>query len=170
MSFRRDTRGVSVAVTHALTLGITAILITALMIGAGSLLDEQRERVAREQLQDIGGSFAEKIHHLDKLDDDSISGSGAAVNTTLPPSVGGLQYTLNIKAEDYAGGPDKESVLYLNTTDAPYVSVTIPVSNDTWVDTRRGVKTDELAMRLCQGSGSPYSPSGQLLVFGRECP
>ena len=170
MSFRRDTRGVSVSVTHALTLGITAILITALMIGAGSLLDDQRERAAREQLQDIGGSFAEKIHHLDKLDDGSIDGSTATLNSSLPPSVGGLQYTLNVKAEDYAGDAEKESVLYLNTTREPFVSVTIPVSNDTWVDTRSGVKTDELAMRLCRGSGSPYSPSGQLLVFGRECP
>lgn len=41
-----DDRAVSSAVTHALALGITAILMSGLLIAAGTMLDDQRENSA----------------------------------------------------------------------------------------------------------------------------
>lgn len=169
-TFTTDSRAVSITVTHALSLGITGILITALMIGAGTLLDDQQERIAHEELQDLGGKLAQEIQYVDSLDDETVEGAEATVTARLPESVAGMQYTVNVRALDYAGDSDKEAMLYLNTTTAPFVSVTVPVSNETWIDTSSGVKTDEFRLRLCHGTGSPYSGDDQLIVLGRECP
>lgn len=175
MSFHTDTRAVSVTVTHAIALGITALLMTALLLGAGSMLDSRKEAAARAQLQDIGGNFAEDITQLDNLGADGHGTRDVSLYTELPESVSGMRYSVAVKAENVAGGPgsSNEAVLYLNTT-SPSVSVSVPVSNTTWIDVPERIETDEFRMRLCRGTGAPYPASGpsasQFVVFGRECP
>lgn len=49
-----DRRGVSITVTHVMTIGITTILIAGLFIGAGNMLDDQRQRSGDRELRSIG--------------------------------------------------------------------------------------------------------------------
>lgn len=96
-----DTRAVSVAITHTLMLAITAILIAGLLLSAGTLLQNQEERVAQQRADEVG---ADILAHLDTLD--RLNSSGETVNTTVrleyPDSIAGEPYTL---AFDDESGP-----------------------------------------------------------------
>lgn len=95
---RTDNRAVSIAITHALTLGITAVLITGLLIGAGSLLDDQETEAARGSLSEIG---SDTVSHINSLDD--LNQTGEAVNVSVRPDypdrVVGEEYTINISTQ-----------------------------------------------------------------------
>lgn len=112
---RDDTRAVSIAITHALTLAITAVLISGLLIGAGQLLDRQEDRVAREQFSEIGGDMLSHINSLDRLDS-----TGDQVNVTLEPSypgqVVGDSYTINI-TDDKSSHPFETSYALVISSD-----------------------------------------------------
>lgn len=90
-----EDRAVSTALTHTLTIAITAVLISTLLLGSGQLLAEQENRAAREQLSEIGSEVVTHINDLDRLD-----GTGDAVNASVQPTypdrVVGRAYTLNI--------------------------------------------------------------------------
>lgn len=76
-----DDRAVSIAVGHALTLGISGILITGLLLGSATLLDIQEDRAADEQLSDIGSETVSYIYSFDEL-----NGTGTNVNATVEPN------------------------------------------------------------------------------------
>jgi hypothetical protein len=94
-----DNRAVSIAITHALTLAITAVLISGLLIGAGQLLDDQEDRAAEEQFSEIGGDVLSHVNSLDRL-----NATGEQVNATVEPSypsrVVGESYRINITDDD----------------------------------------------------------------------
>ena len=94
MTGNRD-RGVSTAITHTLTLGITAVLISTLLLGSGQLLADQKDRAAREQFSEIGSDVVSHVNDLDRMSD-----TGRAVNVSVRPSyperVVGEGYTLAI--------------------------------------------------------------------------
>jgi len=54
-------RGVSITVTHVMTIGITTILIAGLLLGAGNILDGQRERTGDRELRSIGDRISTEI-------------------------------------------------------------------------------------------------------------
>jgi len=121
-SCKRDSRGVSIAITHALTIAITAVLITTLLIGSGQLLDEQEDRVAQEQFSEIGSDIVSHVNSLDRLD-----ATGEQVNATVRPSypaqVVGTPYTVtivNITGDDsYPFATDHALVIRSNLLDQP---------------------------------------------------
>lgn len=129
MTLRDDTRGVSIPVTHAMTIGITALLLVGLMVGAGSFLDRQQKTVARGQLSDIGGDLADLVHGVDRLNE-----TGERVNVTIEPSypqsVAGSPYTIELRSR---GGSGTNGVVVLDssTIERP---VRIPVSTETPID------------------------------------
>lgn len=90
-----ESRAVSVAITHALTIAITAVLITTLLIGSGQLLADQEDRVAREQFSEIGSDIVSHLNSLDRL-----GTTGETVDVTVRPSypqqVVGRPYTVTI--------------------------------------------------------------------------
>lgn len=160
------TRAVSVTISYVLTLAITAVLITGLLLSAGSLFERQQDRSAREQLQDAGGQFAHQIQYLDRLADGTNGTSNASLSVSLPDQVSGSRYDAEIKAEDVDGDGEPESMLYLGGI-SKASSVTIPVGNETWVQTG-GIQTDEFRMYLCDDASG--SPDSQLIVFAGGCP
>lgn len=123
MTLRPDTRGASIAITHALAIGITAILVSGLLVSAGGYLDHQQRTVAREQLDDVGGDVVDKINQLDRL-----NATGENVTVTLQPTyprrVAGETYLLEIRADGPTNGTllvsspamDRPVRLPLNTT------------------------------------------------------
>ena len=94
-SFRTDERGVSIPLTHALTFGITAVLVLALLTSAGSFLTAQEERVGENQVSDIGSDVASHINSFDRLNQ---SGENVAVSIepNYPDRVLGETYTIAI--------------------------------------------------------------------------
>ncbi|WP_049907012.1 DUF7266 family protein [Halovivax asiaticus] len=93
MNFARDDRGVSIAVTHVLTVGITAILISGLLIAGSTLLETEQERSTESTLETIGERLAGEIAAVDQTTDgdDSIT-----VTTSHQRSVGGSGYTVSL--------------------------------------------------------------------------
>lgn len=126
MRFFADDRAASIAITHALTIGITALLITTLMFGAGEMFDEQQERVIRSGLLDIGDSTVDELTHIDRLAGPSVSKDIVSV-VDFPNTVGGSTYTLELLR-----APDGTVTLHANTT-SPEISVPTVVGADTGV-------------------------------------
>lgn len=119
MTGKQD-RAVSIAITHALTLAITAVLVSTLLIGAGQLLDRQEDNVAREQFDEIGGDVLSHINSLDRL-----SKTGEEVNVTVTPTypaqVVGQPYQINITDDDseYPFDTDYALVITSDLLDQP---------------------------------------------------
>lgn len=75
-----DDRAVSIAITHALTVAITTVLISGLLISSGTLLESQEQRVGDQQLSEIGSDVVSYVHEFDHQ-----SQSGTEVRTTVSP-------------------------------------------------------------------------------------
>lgn len=95
----RDDRAVSIPLTHALTFGITAVLVLALLTSAGTFLTTQEERVGENQFGDIGSDVASHVSSLDRL-----NRTGENVETAIEPNyparVLGETYTIRIGDDD----------------------------------------------------------------------
>lgn len=107
-----DTRAVSIAVTHVMTIGITAVLVVGLMVGAGTMLDTERESSAEGSLETIGERLASEIASVDRYatmddtsDPDGIDVSRSDTDVTVTTShqslVAGATYSIEVRD----GGP-----------------------------------------------------------------
>lgn len=94
MTLGRDDRAVSIAVTHVLTIGITTILISGLLLGAGSMLENQREQSTQSSLETIGERLASEISDVDRLTTDGAT--NVTVRTDHQRFVTGSQYTVEL--------------------------------------------------------------------------
>lgn len=127
LGIESDNRGASIAVTHALTLAITAILISTLLLATGNFLNAQNDDVARQQLTDIGGDVSSLIDRADRLNKTG-SSVNATFETTYTNRVAGEPYTIILIPDN--GTRDTEATMYLNAT-ALDISVAMRVSSDT---------------------------------------
>lgn len=84
----RDDRGVSVAVTHILAIGITVVLIGVLFVGMGSLVDTQTDRSAESSLETIGERLAGEIASVDR--------QGGTVTAEHPDRVSQMGYQVEL--------------------------------------------------------------------------
>lgn len=93
-----DTRAVSVALTHSLTMGITTVLVAGLLISSGGLLEDQREQAVRDQITVIGERLVSEITYLDRTvhDEDGT----ATVETSHPSRVAETQYRASLVEGD----------------------------------------------------------------------
>jgi len=133
---RIDDRGVSIAITHVLTLGITAALISGLLLGAGSLLDGQTERSERESLAVVGERVAGELASVDRLaeGDDEVR-----LEVDHPSAVSGTGYEVELWAN--CSDPDGIAETELIEGDGPCLTLTggnaataVPVSNESAVE------------------------------------
>lgn len=100
-----DDRAVSIAITHALTIAITTVLLSGLLISSGALLESQEQRVSNQQLSEIGSDVLSYLHDFDRM-----SSSGEDVQSTVTPNypdriVDSYAYTIELRetANGYAG-------------------------------------------------------------------
>jgi hypothetical protein len=75
-----DDRAVSVAITHALAIAITTVLLSGLFVASDTLLESQENRVGQDQVDEIGGDVATYLHSFDRLNK-----TGTGVNATAEP-------------------------------------------------------------------------------------
>ncbi|MFC3957417.1 DUF7266 family protein [Halovivax cerinus] len=134
MILERDERGVSIAVTHVLTVGITAILISGLLIAGSSLLETEQERSTESALETIGERLASEIAAVDQTTEPSDT---VRVNTSHPRTVSGSGYRVALAdGSTCTGYPlvDTEPCVILEA-DGEDVTVAVPLAVDSGVDT-----------------------------------
>ncbi|MFC7232249.1 hypothetical protein ACFQMM_14235 [Saliphagus sp. GCM10025308] len=130
-------RGVSIAITHVLTLGITTVLVAGLLISAGTLLESQTDRSAQQSLETIGERLSGEISAVDRI----AAGNGTANLTVDHPSmVASNRYTVTLLENETCA----EEPLLTNATNCMrlsaqsadvdvYVPVTAPVEHESSV-------------------------------------
>jgi hypothetical protein len=90
-----DDRGASVAINHVLALGITAILISGLLLSAATLLRDQRANNAEPELRTIGNRIAGQITEGERL----VDGPGDTVtfHVDQPARIAGSPYEVRLQ-------------------------------------------------------------------------
>lgn len=122
-------RAVSPVFAYTLTLGVTALLVTGLIVAAGGYVDTQRERTIENQLQVIGQQISADVAAADRLAR-SDGSQNVTITRTLPSSVVGSTYTVHVRQD---GPPPTEYYLVLESTD-PDVTVTVGIATVTPVE------------------------------------
>lgn len=157
MTFIDDTRGASIPMTHALTIGITAVLMGGLLVSAGVFLSNQQATAANAQLGDVAGDVVGQLNTLDRL-----NASGEAVNTTLEPryerTAGGASYTIALVPDTTGSPPYTEGTLFVNST-ALSQPISLPVSLDTRIEGER-VRGGNPTLALCNDGGDQFVTLG----------
>ncbi|GCF14598.1 hypothetical protein Harman_25330 [Haloarcula mannanilytica] len=121
----RETRAVSTPLGYALTLAITAILVTGLLVAGTGFVEQRQESVIREELSVIGQQVAADFARVDRLvvaADSSGTSLTATTRQTFPERVSGSSYRLSLD-------PSAERLVL--TSAAPEVRVTVSVTNRT---------------------------------------
>lgn len=126
---RGDTRAVSPAVTQALTIGITSLLVTGLLLSGGSFLDEEQKDIARQGLIDVGSGVASDLVRLDQFQAGGEPRT-LAFTSTYPDRIAGEGYRIHLLP-----GPDRTTI-YVNST-ASDLSTQVRFENETAVCERR---------------------------------
>lgn len=89
-------RATTVTVSYVITLGISAVLISGLVMAGGNVLEDQREEASRTGLRVIGQQLASDIATVDRL---VAAGSDvdARLVSDLPARVAGESYVVEIR-------------------------------------------------------------------------
>lgn len=124
-SIRDDRRGASIALTHVLTMGITAILVSGLLVGMSGMVDDQRERAIRNSLETVGERLATETSYVEEM---SPRSSGVTLRVEHPRTVAGRTYVVGLLTDPSQcdGAPP---CLWLHT-DSPGVTIVVPVPLD----------------------------------------
>ncbi|SDM18358.1 hypothetical protein SAMN04487949_1184 [Halogranum gelatinilyticum] len=91
---RSRIRGSSTALGYVMTLSITAVLISGLLISTGGVVEDQRDSVARDELDVAGQRLAATLMSADRLA--ASGGEDVRVQIQLFDSVVGSQYFVEV--------------------------------------------------------------------------
>ncbi|MFC3479014.1 DUF7266 family protein [Halobacterium litoreum] len=139
-------RGVSTTLGYVLNLGVAAILVTTLMISAGTLVEDQRERAVDTQLDVVGERVASDLEAADRLARASDGGTVRYV-IEMPPRVAGSAYEVRVNPggndtvvlesdlprEEVAVAVDVETTLNASVHDGGRLVAVYDAKNDTLV-------------------------------------
>ncbi|MDH5021020.1 DUF7266 family protein [Halobacterium rubrum] len=117
-------RGVSTALGYVLNLGVATLLITILLLSAGTLVDDQRQRAAQTELEVVGERVNADLAAADRLARTN-DPTTVRIEADVPRRVAGSPYDVAVNES----GSD-ELVLVAEQTD---VDVTIPFDTTTEV-------------------------------------
>jgi PKD repeat protein len=120
-----DDRAVSVAVSYVLALGITAILISGLLVASSDYLEDERQRATVQELDDLGNELAGAFADADRL---SRSGGETSLTVERPTRIAGSDYTVEIRHGPICSTPSESDCLHLQSA-ADNVSITVPLAN-----------------------------------------
>ena len=117
-------RGVSTTVGYVLNLGVATILVTTLLLSAGTLVEDQRERAARTELRVVGERVSANLAAADRLARASDGGS-VRFAVRVPPRVVGSPYEIRLNQS----GNERVVLVAEN----PDVRVSVPFESQTTV-------------------------------------
>jgi hypothetical protein len=122
-----DDRALSSPMTHVLTIAIVTVLVSGLLVAAGSTLADQREHAAEEQLETIGHRLSLELATAERLAARGTGGT-ATLRADHVDRVTGRFYTVRLTDDpDACGGV--EPCLVLQSSD-PDARVAVPVRVD----------------------------------------
>lgn len=99
---RTDTdRGMSIALTHVLTIGITTILIAMLLMAGSTMLESETERSTETALETVGERLAGDIDNVDRMA--SNDASDASLVSDRPGTVANSGYTVTVLEDETCG-------------------------------------------------------------------
>lgn len=129
--FGGDDRGVSISLTHVLTIAITTVLVAMLITSASTMLETETDRSADQSLETVGERLANEIGNVDRI---AHGGSGQAervtVTTSHPRTVANSRYTVELRRNCTAPLLDgKTDCLRLTAQSADAVAY-VPVKTD----------------------------------------
>lgn len=154
---RSDERASSTALGYVLTLGISAVLITGLLVGGGSYLEGERTAATTEGLRVHAERLAGAVGDADRLAAAS-SGGEVEVEIRLPNRVAGSTYAVSVVDEPDTGGRNRTALVF--RAEAVEVSVRVPLATRVGVAPAEGVPGGTVYVR--------YDGAGPLRVeFGR---
>lgn len=117
-------RGVSVAVSHLLTITITTVLLAGLVTAGGNVIDQQHHQATEAELLTVGDRVVTDLVAI------TTTGQQSNASVTLTPEYAAGphgRYELSLRAVDCVPGPDYDGCLEV-TDPARDISVTVPVS------------------------------------------
>lgn len=118
---RRADRAVSTVVSYVVLLGVLAVLVSVVLVGATDYVDGRREQVIRSELEVLGNRLAADLTTADALAGSTDRGT-VEIESALPERVARSHYRVSISD---VPGPDSYA-LTLESTD-PTVVVTVPL-------------------------------------------
>ncbi|MGM0398187.1 MAG: DUF7266 family protein [Halobacteriota archaeon] len=116
-------RGLSTVLGYSLNLVVATLLVTGVLVAAGSLVDSQRDQAARAEANVVGERLVANLETADRLTRATEDGQ-IAVDTTLPTRIAGSTYEVAIVTD----GDEAEAVVTLDDTDE---RITVPIKNET---------------------------------------
>jgi len=116
-------RGVSITLNYVLVLGISATLVSGLLVAGGSFVEDQRERVIEDEMNVVGNHIAGDIEQVDRMVQvGATEPDQAMINQTFQRTVSGTTYNVELESS-----PDRVVL----TSNSPPVTVEIPVTVQT---------------------------------------
>ena len=120
-----DERAVSVTVGYVLNFAVAALLLSALMIGGGGLIESQTKQVTYDELTVTGQQLASEISSADRLNRSGDT-TELSVRADLPDRTAAGSYTITIEHDGQTGSIELRSV-------DPEVVVTVPFRSESAV-------------------------------------
>ncbi|WP_226481783.1 DUF7266 family protein [Natrinema amylolyticum] len=164
--FHRADRGVSITVTHALTIAITTVLIAMLLMAGGTLLENEKENSARTSLETVGERLSDEISNTDR----AAAGTNDKVTATAdhPRTVAGSSYRVELlpasDCQDNVFLDGSTDCLKLTATDTDPV-VYVPVKIDAEIsDDSNAVAGGTIEIRHRPANGDPTT--GEISIHG----
>ena len=111
------------ALGYVLTLGITAILVSGLLIAGGSFVEEQRDRAIETELTVVGEQLATHLNAADRLNQSADGDRTISIKQPFPSSTAGSSYSITLVEQ-------KQPVLRLETAQSD-IAVEVEVTNTT---------------------------------------
>jgi len=116
-------RGVSTILGYSLNLVVATLVVTGVLIAAGSLVESQRDQAAKAELSVVGERLVADLETADRLARSADDGH-VSVETTLPTRIAGTPYDVAIVTES----GEARAVFSI---DSMADDVVVPVNNET---------------------------------------
>jgi len=144
---RRTDRGTSITITHVLTIGITTLLIAALLTSSGTLLENETERSAESSLETIGERLAGEIEGVDRMTTNGAD--SVSITADHPRTVANSRYTVTLLSgcTDSPLVDDSSSCIRLTATGAD-TEIYVPVVTETGIKDESSVSGGALEIYL----------------------
>lgn len=143
----RDERGVSTAMTYALSLLVVTLLTSTLLAGGTTLVENEQQQAITTELGVVGERLATDLVVADRLAR-ATDGGEVRVRADLPAVVGQTRYEVEVVD---VGPPGGRYDLTFRTT-APRVKRTVPVRTTTDIETGT-VRGGELVVSYAPAAG-----------------
>ena len=121
-----DDRAVSTQLSHVFGIAITAVLITVILTGAATHVQNQRSSAVQTQLDTIGNRLASEIERVDSL---GRQGGAVSVETTVQSTASGQNYDVQLADGGACDTPNfhTDSCLVLEAADGS-ASARVPLN------------------------------------------